>query len=100
DLVVAGVHRIDRALEPATPQLGHHRLAERSSLRRAAAGRDRARLEHPANRGKCVVGLGHAYFFPRAWSFFAILKACQPGMPFTPPPAWGALDPWYSPRRR
>ena len=93
DLFVAGVHRVDRAVEPASFELGHHRLAERACLDRRAHDRDRARLQHPADRRQCCVGLGHAYFFPRAWSFFAILKACQPGMPFTPPPACVALDP-------
>ena len=34
------------------------------------------------------------YFFPSALSFFAMRKACQPGMPFTPPPACVAEDPW------
>ena len=39
------------------------------------------------------------YFFPRARSFFAMRNACQPGIPFTPPPACVALEPWYRPPR-
>jgi hypothetical protein len=38
------------------------------------------------------------FFFPSALSFLAMLNACQPGMPLTPPPACVAHDPWYSPR--
>ena len=38
------------------------------------------------------------YFFPSALSFLAMLKACQPGIPFTPPPPCVAHDPWYRPR--
>ena len=37
------------------------------------------------------------YFFAMALSFTAALYACQPGMPFTPPPPWVAHEPWYRP---
>jgi hypothetical protein len=33
-------------------------------------------------------------YFLSALSFFAMLKACQPGMPLTPPPPCVAHDPW------
>ena len=37
------------------------------------------------------------HLWPTALSFFAMLNACQPGMPLTPPPPCVAHEPWYRP---
>ena len=43
-------------------------------------------------------GATAGYLRPTAPSLRAWRKACQPGMPFTPPPACVAQEPWYRPR--
>src|SRR5439155_3529072 len=98
DLVVPGVHGVDRPVEPTAPELGHHLPAERARLHRRADHRHRTSLEHPLEaRPRIAIAGSGAHFDPTARSFFAWRYACQPGMPFTPPPACVALEPWYRP---
>ncbi len=100
DVVVAGVHREDRTIEPAAVELDHHLSTERAILDAGADDGDRTRLEHALERGPFVgfaAGFRHPLLLPiilpTALSFFAMLNACQPGMPLTPPPPCVAHDP-------
>jgi hypothetical protein len=74
DLVVSGVHRVDRALVAAAAELLDHRPAERAFLDRGAHDGDRSRLEHRLEsrpRAHHVIGVGHYFFGAMALSFTA-----------------------------
>ena len=77
---------------PPRPDAGHHEVEEGVVDGRflpAAVGTEGLTRESGATAG---------YLRPTAPSLRAWRKACQPGMPFTPPPACVAQEPWYSPR--
>ena len=54
DVVVAGVHRIDRAVEASAEELEHHLPPERALLDAGTDDGDRTRLEHALERGPFV----------------------------------------------
>ena len=95
NLVVLGVHREDPAVEPALEQLDDALVADRSLAGAGTDDGDRSRLEHALERGS--LSLRRHRGFLTARSLTAARYACQPGMPFTPPPAWVAEEPWYRP---
>ena len=72
DLLVPGVHGVDRAVESPATELGHHLPAERACLHRRAYHRDRTSLEHPLEARPRIAFTGsRAHFERTAWSFFA-----------------------------
>src|SRR4029453_7919827 len=94
-LAVLRIDRVDPPLEPTLDELDHALMADRALAPAGTDDRHRSPPEHALEGGTPVLGRHRGFLTAR--SLTAARYACQPGMPFTPPPACAADEPWCRP---